>query len=136
MSLRERMETVYFRLSNWVADHNSEVLWAAAFAAVFAIGAWFLVLPKPEPYLIYVLADHHTDTYTMNTLLAKAAVSHTMPIRRIDGVPVFIEVDQLSDDSDGTIRAKAAEVSRRSDVLLVIGNLQSQVAEAALRVLL
>jgi len=136
MSLRERMGTVHFRLSNWVADHNSEVLLAGAFAAVFAVAAWFLVLPIPEPYLIYVLADHHTDPYTMNTLLTKAAMSHTMPIRRIDGVPVFIEVDQLSDDSEGTIRTKAAEISLRSDVLLVIGHLPSQLAEAALKVLL
>jgi hypothetical protein len=134
MKLRQIADTIYFRLSNWVSDHNGEVLWACAFGVLFAVIAWFLVPPTPTPYWIYVIADHHTDAKTMAALLTKAASSHAMPIRRVDQVPVEIQVDQLGDDTEATVRKEASEISQRSDVLLVIGHLPSQLAETALQV--
>jgi hypothetical protein len=134
MSLRDLTGNVYFRVSNWVADHNGEVLWAGAFGILFAAMAWFFAPPKPDPYWIYVLADHHTDTNTMRMLLSKAASSQAMPVRRVDQAPVEIQVDQLADDLETTIRSKAEEISRRSDVLLVLGHLPSQLAETSLQV--
>ena len=136
MGLRELTGTVYFRLSNWVADHNGEILWAFVFGILFALIAWFLVPPKPDTYSIYVLADHHTDTSTMNLLLSRAASSLEMPIRRVgvDHVSVQIQIDQLRDDLETTVRKEAEAIAQRSDALLVIGDLPSQLAETSLRV--
>lgn len=134
MSLRQLTGTILFRLSQWLSDHRGEILWAGAFGVLFAGVAWFLAPPKPEPYKVYILADHHTDRSTMNMFLAKSQASHETPFRRVNEVPVEIEVDQLPDDFETTIRKKAEEISGRSDALLVIGHLPSQLAEAALPV--
>src|ERR1700680_2711421 len=134
MGLRQLIGTMFFRLSYWVSDHKGEILWAGAFGILFAAIAWFFAPPKPDPYKIYVLADHHTDQNTMNVLLSKALASHDMPFRRVDEVPVEIEVEQLADDLEATIQRKAEEISRRSDALLVIGHLPSQLTEASLSV--
>ncbi len=136
MKLRDVAKVIYFKTSNWVADHNSEVLWAGAFGLLFAGVAWFLIPPKPDPYWIYVLVDHHTEENTLKDLLSKATASQQMPMRFINNAPVEVQIDQLDDDQESTIQAEATRIANRADVLMVIGHLPSQLAETAVKTFL
>jgi hypothetical protein len=134
MPFRQQFGMIFFRISNWLSEHRGEMLWAILFGILFAGGAWFLAPPHPSPYKIYVIADRHTDRDTMKMFRAVERASHLTPLRLIDEVPVEVEVDQLADDREETILKQAQEISGRSDALLVIGHVPSQLTEASLPV--
>jgi len=125
-----------FRL--WARHHGGELLWAAVFALVFGVplalyfAKYFIDLP---PYRIYVVAGSHFLTKSKNlerNTEFQFKSSPELSGLNVDGVAVQLVVVPLKDDEPETARSTARDLVGKSDTLLVIGHLDSELTEKSL----
>jgi hypothetical protein len=112
----------------WAKHHKGEVLWAATFALVIA---WLISPPSPRPYSIYIVADAHTDKETMS-VFEQLKQNSSSDALSIGDVPVQVKVEKLGDREPLTAIAKAKELIKLPDTLLVIEHMRSTLIEESL----
>jgi len=119
-----------------LARHRVEILWALAFAVPCAWAAARLVdPPSHDPYKIQILEAKDTDRET-RALFADLATKWPHRVRSMGDVPVEVVPSELSDNTVAAATAKAEELVRAPDTLMVIGHLPSGITEAILPIFL
>jgi ABC-type branched-subunit amino acid transport system substrate-binding protein len=87
---------------------------------VLALLAAYIVAPlfeSAKPYMVYVVADHDTDHYTLtNTFQRKDGTL----LGSLADVNVQVKLEVLDNDEEGTAEQKANELRGRPDTLMVI----------------
>jgi hypothetical protein len=125
------LRAILGRLQILWSHRRKEVVWAILIgvpvAACFAI---YFDRSKPSPYKIYIVVGAKTDEESLARLKDSAALKGL----EIQGVPVVAAVEHLKDNSPETAEAEAKYLLDQHDLLLVIGNLNSQPTEHSLRV--
>jgi len=127
MVLPEQMRARFLRVGSWIRHHSVEIVLAALFGLPFAYfaGAY---LEHPDPYTIYVVADHDTNEETLNIFRSKARGY----LQKIGDVYVRVQPEILGDNTQETAEKMAADLSSRPDTLMVIGSGRSQMTEKSL----
>ena len=114
---------------SWLKHHAFEIFLAALFALPFAylIGWW---LERPDPFVVWVVADQGTNEETMEMFREKAKVTFA----KIGDVDVIVQLRNLPENTDDAAQRMAEDLSNRPDTLMVIGSGRSGLVEKALPV--
>ena len=115
-------------VKKWAVEHKGEIFWAAVFALVVA---WLLDPPKPDPFTIYVVAHPKADQKTM-AVFGNIASSLQTDTLTVGHVPVQMKIEMLDDATPEAAVRKAQDLANRSDTLLVIAHLSSDLVEDSL----
>jgi hypothetical protein len=127
MVLLEQVRVNLFLTGLWVKQHSIEIVLAALFALPFAylIGAYF---ERPDPFVIYVVADSDTNEKTLDIFREKTKGN----LARIGDVDVVVQLRQLPENTADAAQKMAEDLGSRPDTLMVIGSGRSQLAEKSL----
>ena len=116
-------------IGRWAKEHTWEIFWAVVFAFVVA---WFLDPPKPDPFIIYIVADPRTEPETLQAFQKLEDTSRVEPRVMLGDVPVQVKLEKLDDPTEKAAIAKAEDLVKRPDTLMVIGHMPSPFIEASL----
>jgi ABC-type branched-subunit amino acid transport system substrate-binding protein len=117
-----------------IRRHKVEIVWALLFAVPAAwLAARLIDPPEHPPYKIHVVEAADTSDET-RLLFEALAQKWPHSVRSMGDVPVQLQTTILSDSNEESARAKAEELVRAPDTLMVIGHLPSRLTEASLPV--
>ena len=120
------------KIASWTRKHANDLLWAAVFALVAAVVvSWFYDPPKPAPYTIYVVAHPQSEPETMAIFAKMESLAESEGLN-LRTVPVHVKVEKLETATSDAAVQKARDLANRTDTLLVIANLPSQLVEDSL----